>query len=247
MPDRLGYRSKMGVVVPSTNTVMEPELYAMAPHGVTFHIARMYLAQSAMGSAEQAQAVVQAFQAALAVAIRDVMTMEPDHLLIGVSALSFMGGVAGHQHFKEGLKQTASIPITTAAEAAIAALQCYKAKRLGLLSPHPAMLDSHYTQFFSESGYDVVKLYRLDCPNTLAIAAVDEVTIRTALYELCEAGVDAIVQVGTDLVMTRLADEAERWLGKPVIAITAAMLWHALRTSNITDQLHGLGSLLQDH
>jgi maleate isomerase len=47
--------------------------------------------------------------------------------------------------------------------------------------------------------------------------------------------------------MTRLADEAERWLGKPVIAITAAMLWHALRTSDITDQLHGLGSLLQDH
>jgi maleate isomerase len=76
---------------------------------------------------------------------------------------------------------------------------------------------------------------------------VDEVTIRTALYELCEAGVDAIVQVGTDLVMTRLADEAERWLGKPVIAITAVMLWHALRTSGMTDQLHGLGSLLQDH
>ena len=160
MPDRLGYRSKMGVVVPSTNTVMEPELYAMAPHGVTFHIARMYLAQSAMGSAEQAQAVVQAFQAALAVAIRDVMTMEPDHLLIGVSALSFMGGVAGHQRFKEGLKQTAPIPTTTAAEAAIAALRCYKVKRLGLLSPHPAMLDAHYTQFFSESEYDVVKLHR---------------------------------------------------------------------------------------
>jgi len=247
MPDRLGYRSKMGVVVPSTNTVMEPELYAMALPGVTFHIARMYLAQSAMGSAEQAQAVVEAFRSALAVAIRDVMTMDPDHLLIGVSALSFMGGVAGHQRFKEGLQQTAPIPTTTAAEAAIAALQCYEGKRLGLLSPHPAMLDAHYTQFFSESGYEVVKLHRLDCPNTLAIAAVDEGTIRTALYALCEAGVDAIVQVGTDLVMTRLADEAERWLGKPVIAITAAMLWHALRASGMADQMHGLGSLLRDH
>jgi maleate isomerase len=72
-------------------------------------------------------------------------------------------------------------------------------------------------------------------------------TIRAALYELCEAGVDAIVQVGTDLVMTQLADEAERWLGKPVIAITAAMLWHALRASGMADQMHGLGSLLRDH
>jgi maleate isomerase len=246
MPDILGYRAKMGVVVPSTNTTMEPELYAMAPHGVTFHIARLYLAQTAIGSAEQAQAVVQAFQAALQVAVRDVLTMEPDHLLIGVSALAFMGGVAGHTRFKEALGQITAVPITTAAEAAIAALQCYDAKRLGLLSPHPPMLDAHYTQFFRESGYEVVKLHRIDCPNTLAIARVDEPTIRAALQELCEAGADIIVQVGTDLVMTRLADEAARWLGRPVIAVNAAMLWHALRTSGMVDQMHGVGSLLRE-
>jgi maleate isomerase len=247
MPDILGYCAKMGVVVPSTNTTMEPELYAMAPHGVTFHIARMYLAQTAIGSPEQAQAVVQAFQAALQVAVRDVLTMEPDHLLIGVSALSFMGGVTGHTRFKEALGQTTTVPITTAAEAAIAALQCYDAKRLGLLSPHPPMLDAHYVQFFRESGYEVVKLHRIDCPNTLAIAKVDESTIQTALHDLCGAGADAIVQVGTDLVMTRLADEAERWLGKPVIAVKAAMLWHALRTSGMVDQIRGVGSLLREH
>jgi len=247
MPDILGYRAKMGVVVPSTNTTMEPELYAMAPHGVTFHIARMYLAQTAIGSAEEAQAVVQAFRAALQVAIRDVLTMEPDHLLIGVSALSFMGGVAGHTRFKEALGQTTAVPITTAAEAAIAALQCYEVTRLGLLSPHPPMLDAHYTQFFRESGYEVVQLHRIDCPNTLAIAMVDEGAIRTALHTLCEVRVDAIVQVGTDLVMTRLADEAERWLGKPVIAVNTAMLWHALRTSGMSDQMQGVGSLLREH
>jgi maleate isomerase len=226
---------------------MEPELYAMAPAGVTFHIARMYLAQTAIGSAEEAQAVVQAFRTALQVAVRDVLTMEPDHLLIGVSALSFMGGVAGHARFKEALGQATTVSITTAAEAAIAALQCYEVTRLGLLSPHPPMLDAHYMQFFQESGYEVVQPHRIDCPNTLAIARVDEGTIRTALHALCEARVDAIVQVGTDLVMTRLADEAERWLGKPVIAVNAAMLWHAMRTSGMSDQMHGVGSLLREH
>jgi maleate isomerase len=35
MPDLLGYRAKIGVVVPSTNTTMEPELHSMAPPGVT--------------------------------------------------------------------------------------------------------------------------------------------------------------------------------------------------------------------
>jgi maleate isomerase len=67
------------------------------------------------------------------------------------------------------------------------------------------------------------------------------------LQDLCGAGADAIVQVGTDLVMTRLADEAERWLGRPVVAVNAAMLWHALRTSGMSDQMRDVGSLLREH
>jgi maleate isomerase len=53
------------------------------------------------------------------------------------------------------------------------------------------------------------------------------------------------VQVGTDLVFTRFADEAERWLGKPVLAVNAAMLWHALRNLGIQDRLVGLGPILR--
>ncbi len=45
--------------------------------------------------------------------------------------------------------------------------------------------------------------------------------------ELNGPDVEAIVQIGTNLSMVRLADEAERWLGKPVLAINAATLWSA--------------------
>jgi maleate isomerase len=109
------------------------------------------------------------------------------------------------------------------------------------------MFDEHYVRFFTQSGYEVAKLHRIDCPTTLAIAMVEEATIRTALRELVDAGSEAIVQVGTDLVMTRLADEAERWLGRPVLAVNPVMLWHALRALGIPDRLTGLGSTLQLH
>jgi maleate isomerase len=247
MPDLLGYRAKMGVVVPSTNTTMEPEMHAMAPCGVTFHTARIYLAQSSIRSPEEAQRAAQAFQDALQLAIRDVSTAEPDHLLIGVSALSFMGGTPGRERFEAGLKKAVNVNVTTAAGALATALPLFGVKRIGILSPHPPMFDEHYIRFFTESGYEVAKLNRIDCPTTLAIAMVEERAIRAALRELCDAGAEAIVQVGTDLVMTRLADEAERWLGRPVLAVNAAMLWHALRARNIPDQLSGLGSLLRDH
>jgi maleate isomerase len=219
----------------------------MAPGGVTFHTARIYLVQTAIRSAEDAQAAVKAMQSALAVAIRDVSTAEPDHLLIGVSALSFMGGLAGGQQFEESVRKITAVPVTTAAAAATAALELYGVKRLGLLSPHPPMTDEHYIRFFTESGYEVAKLHRIDCPTTLAIAMVNEARIRSALYDLCDAGAEAVVQVGTDLLMGRLADEAERWLGKPVLAVNTAMLWHALRARGIEDRLPGLGSILREH
>jgi maleate isomerase len=55
------------------------------------------------------------------------------------------------------------------------------------------------------------------------------------------------VQVGTNLAMARLAGFAERWLGKPVIAINTAIYWHALRKAGIADAVRGFGSLLEKH
>jgi maleate isomerase len=58
--------------------------------------------------------------------------------------------------------------------------------------------------------------------------------------------VDAIIQVGTNLSMVRLAAAAEMGLGKPVIAINTATYWHALRQNKIMDKIPGLGRLLEE-
>jgi len=150
MPDLLGYRAKIGIVVPSTNTTMEPDMHAMAPPGVTFHTVRLRLAQSAIRTAEETKQVIAALQDALAVAVQDLMTAAIDHLINGVSALSFMGGVSGGQRHEEYLKTLTTAPISTASSAVSEALEQYAVKRIGIVSPHPAMFDEHYVRFFSE-------------------------------------------------------------------------------------------------
>ena len=57
---------------------------------------------------------------------------------------------------------------------------------------------------------------------------------------------DALIQVGTNLSMVRLAAAAELWLGKPVIAINTATYWHALRAYGIKDKIAGFGRLLEE-
>lgn len=46
--------------------------------------------------------------------------------------------------------------------------------------------------------------------------------------------------------LRHIADEAERWLGKPVIAVTIATYWHALRTCGIQDRLKGFTRLMSE-
>src|SRR5712691_7390397 len=56
------------VLVPSTNTILEPELYAMAPKRVTCHVSRMYVPQSSIGSAPEVETFIQNVRAATDVA-----------------------------------------------------------------------------------------------------------------------------------------------------------------------------------
>ncbi len=67
-----------------------------------------------------------------------------------------------------------------------------------------------------------------------------------AIKRLDGDDVDAIVQVGTNLSMVRLAAMAEMWLGKPVIAINTATYWHALRANGVMDRVEGAGRLLEE-
>jgi len=58
--------------------------------------------------------------------------------------------------------------------------------------------------------------------------------------------VEALVQFGANLPMAAIADEAERWLGKPVIAVNIATYWHALRHGGIADKVYGHTRLMRE-
>jgi maleate isomerase len=101
-------------------------------------------------------------------------------------------------------------------------------------------------RYFSDCGYEVVRDICLQCPSWIAIAEVPTETCRATIRALDGDDVDAIIQVGTNLSMVRLAAAAELWLGKPVIAINTATYWHALRANGINDRIPGFGRLLEE-
>lgn len=81
----------------------------------------------------------------------------------------------------------------------------------------------------------------------VAIAHVTEAQLRDGIRELDGDDVDAVIQVGTNLAMARLAASADMWMARPVLAINTAIYWHALRESGITDSIAGSSPLLERH
>ena len=70
--------------------------------------------------------------------------------------------------------------------------------------------------------------------------------IRNALRELDGDDVDALLTLGTALPAGAVAAEAERWLGKPVLAVNVVSYWHAIRQCGIEDRVNGCGRILEE-
>lgn len=247
MVDSLGYRMKFGVMAPSTNTSVQPEFDAMAPVGVTNHFSRIHIPDNPVRNDEDFNRLMEDIRAKLMEAVDRVMTCHPDRLVMGMSAETFWDGLEGSILFQKRVEDHAGIPLVMGSDACRAALKAHgDIKRIGVVTPYMPIGDENVVKFFTECGFEVMKIKGLKCESPVQIAHVTELELRDAIVEVNVDGVQAIVQAGTNLAMARVAAMAEFWLDKPVIAINTATYWHALRSNDIPDKVRGFGRLLEE-
>jgi maleate isomerase len=248
MTDALGWRIKFGVIAPSTNTIVQPEFDMMRPRGVTNHFARIHIPNDPLRGDADFEKLIDTVRQTIMAAIDRVMTAEPDHLIMGMSSETFWGGLEGSERLRERVEARAGVKVTMGSDAAQQALRRYGAiKRIGVVTPYMPVADEEVRRFFADCGFEVARLVGLKCASPVLIAHVGERELRDAILAVDGPEVEAVIQVGTNLAMARLAGLAELWLGKPVIAINTATYWRALRSNGIEDKIDGFGSLLAEH
>jgi len=247
--DTLGFRLKLGIIAPSTNTSVQPEMEGMRPYGVTNHFGRLYIPDDPIKNDDDFNQLMANIRATMEEAAKSVMTCQPDRLVLGMSSETFWDGVDGSSRLAARMSEVAGgAPVTMGADAVRMALSMYGSiRRIAVITPYMPVGDAQVRRFFTECGFEIVRLKGLKCPSPVQIAHVSERQLRDAISELNDSSVEAIVQVGTNLAMARLAGIAEFWIDKPVIAINTAIYWHALRESGVQDRVPGFGSLLLEH
>jgi len=237
-----GRRARIGIVVPSVNTVMEPWAARVVPDGVSVHFSRMYIPPKTTSDS-----LIEMDRTDGKSALRQLSSLFPHVMAYGCTASSIVQGLDYDAHLRAEIAEGYDVPSTTAAHAIISGLHAVGAKRISIVSPYPAKVDEAEHHYFTEAGFEVLGGACLGIVDGFKLAEPSAET----LFDLGKRGMDtkadALVISCLNTRSHAVIDTLEQALGKPVITSTQATLWHALRLAGIKDTIDGYGELLRAH
>ncbi|WP_456299896.1 aspartate racemase/maleate isomerase family protein, partial [Falsiroseomonas oryzae] len=150
------------------------------------------------------------------------------------------GGAA----LRQRLEAAAGVPVATADAACLDALRRLGGgRRIGVLTPFRPVANARIAAFLAEAGHPDAVLRSTGAASNLAIAQTEAATIVSGLRALAAEGCDLLLQLGTNLASVGLAEEAQRWLGLPCLAVNALLYRHALRLAGLPDTVPGCEAL----
>jgi maleate isomerase len=241
-----GWRARIGVLLPPGNPTVEPELYGMAPAGVSLHFARLEAppasgpAGGAVGMEERTQAYREGI-AGPATALGDV---RPAVVVLAHTASSYALGFGNEQPLIDRISSRAGAPALLAAHAVLAALQHLGVTRLALGTPYPESISRQGKAYWEAAGFQIAGYHRLT--DVADIYAESEERAYLLARQADAPDAQAVLLSGTGLPTVGVLETLERDLGKPVISSNQACLWRALRLAGVREVIPGFGRLLRE-
>lgn len=246
--DMLGYRAKVGVVLPGTNTTVQPEYEAMRPDGVTNHVSRMFLPPRPYDDLAAYKRALETEAGKLEEALQLLLLAEPAVVAHGHSIHSFRGDVARALDEQKKLSEFCKVPFWSPSVAILKGLEAIgNPKRIGVLTPYWPPADEMIANWFRSGGFDVVKSDGLKATGPTNVSRIPVERILEGFRSVDDPKVEVLIHVGTALPVSALTPTIERMHGKPLIGVNVATYWASMRSIGIEDRKQGFGKLYAEH
>jgi maleate cis-trans isomerase len=237
-----GWRARIGLIVPATNTNMEPEFHRLAPPGVLVTTTRLML------PGKQTMTPLDAMAANLDAAAAQLATCNLDIVAYGHTAGSFV--MPCEEIVARIVERTDTLAVT-AFQAVRAALGAFGARRIAVGTPYMAYTNKMEVKHLAAYGIEVSAIRGLGLGETMdERSAVGQIPAETAVRlarSVDSPEADMVFLSGTNFACIDTVPLLESLLDKPVITSTQATFWHALRTLGLKTPIHGAGRLLEEH
>lgn len=256
-PDVRSFSRKFGLVIPATNTSMEHELWGIifrnqgpgGLRGVGLHTANVITPKPRLETEADLKEYKRQFLGGLRAAVDAAALAQPQYMIMGMSLEHILGGIEEVRAPVAEMEAYSGLSWATWHDAVRAALGKYRAKRIGILTPFDKKGNESAARMFRELGFEVVSSVGFSCANALHIAHVPDWAKEKAILELLATDrnkLDAVVQCGTNMSLTDVAERLEPVVGIPILGINATTFWYALRENGFDSPLAGAGRLLQE-
>jgi maleate isomerase len=234
---KLGWRMRLGVLLPSVNTVAEPQLQAMLPDGVSLHTTRLKLTGS---TPEELLGMTQNVEEAS----RLLADVEPDRILFHCTATTTFD-VGMPVRLRERIEAATGLPATVTSEALIAAFEALGVRKLVLVTPYIRSINEREVEFLRHHGISVLREFGYDLPGGKEFARIEPADRYRVVMEYRHDDADAYFISCAQVRSAEIIDVLEHDLQRPVVTSNQAAIWRYLRQSGITDKVFGFGTLLQ--
>ena len=229
---------RIGLIIPSSNRLTEPQFHRYAPPGVEIHITRLRMT----GKWHRPLAELNTAIAEAAAALSDV---KPGVIVFHCTASSMEEGLAGEAGVIETITEASGCPAITTGQAITEALKYLGIKKLVLISPYVKSTNEHEVQYLREAGFEVVHELGLGLSGSDDYIAVTPERWMEIVWENRRAEADGYLLSCTNTRMIEMIEETERRLQKPVVTSNQAALWACLRKLGTTEPMSALGQLFK--
>ncbi len=237
-------RARFGILVPFTNTNLEPDMALLRPDGASMHFARMGgYDQDEIPDADQMHGLG---AADLDEPLHLLQGVRPDVILYGCTSATLTHGPAFDRELAQRIKAESGAETVTAAGALVHALQTLGVIRIGFASPYVSAINDMAIGFLAETGIETVARSEVSGElDNYGQGNLDPQAVFDLGLAANQPEAEAIVLSCTDMRSVEIVARLEDAVRKPVISSNQAMVFQAMQLAGISETLPGYGQLLQ--
>lgn len=161
----MGHR--VGLLIPSSNTVMEVDFYRCLPPAATVHTGRMYMEATTV---EGEEAMLDQYTLPAA---RDVATAKPDLVVFGCTSAGALRGNAYDAELCRRISEVTGKPTVSVIESVRSRLAALEARRIAVLTPYIEELNVRIKASVEDDGIEVASIHGMGISVNFNLALVE--------------------------------------------------------------------------
>jgi maleate isomerase len=203
--------ARVGLIVPSSNSVMEADFYRRLPADATLHTARMLLEETTVERESEM------LDDHLPIAVRDVGTVRPDVVVFGCTSAAYEAQLV------ERIAAQTGAEVVSVAASVRAALAARGARRIGVVTPYVEALNEKIRASLEADGFEVVGVRGLGITENFTIADVEPARIAAFAAETYRSDeIDLLFASCTNFRAFDAREAIEEAVGVPAVTSNQA-------------------------